>query len=92
MMLRGWRYPPLGKRTRIPVVTGASALEPATIACDAGRRSLEISAPISQLPLALIPTATVPLLLVLHITSTSALVRAPQTPLPATAPLTAAPK
>jgi ABC-type multidrug transport system fused ATPase/permease subunit len=34
------------------------------------------SAPISELPLALIPTATVPLFLVLHITSMSTLVRA----------------
>jgi hypothetical protein len=32
----------------------------------------------------------VPLLFALHITSVSALVRAPRTPLPATAPLTAA--
>ena len=48
------------------------------------------AAPISELPLALIPTAVVPLLLVLHITSVSALVRAPRTPRPATAPLTAA--
>ena len=47
------------------------------------------SAPISELPLALIPTAAVPLMLVLHITAVSALVRAPRTPLPATAPLTA---
>ncbi len=47
-------------------------------------------APISELPLALIPTAAVPLLFALHITSVSALVRAPRTPLPATAPLTAA--
>jgi hypothetical protein len=47
-------------------------------------------APISGLPLALIPTAAVPLLLALHITSVSALVRAPRTPRPATAPLTAA--
>jgi hypothetical protein len=47
-------------------------------------------APISQLPLALIPTAAVPLLLALHITSVPALVRAPRTPLPATTPLTAA--
>ena len=47
-------------------------------------------APISELPLALIPTAAVPLLFVLHITSVSALVRAPRTPRPATAPLTAA--
>ena len=47
-------------------------------------------APISQLPLALIPTAAVPLLFALHITSVSALVRAPRTPLPATTPLTAA--
>jgi hypothetical protein len=45
-------------------------------------------APISELPLALIPTAAMPLLLALHITSASALVRAPRTPLPATAPLT----
>jgi hypothetical protein len=49
-------------------------------------------APISELPLALIPTAAVPLLFALHITSVSALVRAPRTPLPATAPLAAAAK
>ena len=47
-------------------------------------------APLSELPLALIPTAAVPLLLALHITSVSALARAPRTPLPATTPLTAA--
>ena len=47
-------------------------------------------APISELPLALIPTAAVPLLFALHITSVSALVRAPRTPRPATAPLAAA--
>ena len=47
------------------------------------------SAPITELPLALIPTATVPLLFALHITAVSALVRAPRTPLPATTPLTA---
>ena len=47
-------------------------------------------APISELPLALIPTAAVPLLFALHITSVSALVRAPRTPRPATVPLTAA--
>jgi hypothetical protein len=47
-------------------------------------------APISELPLVLIPTAAVPLLLTLHITSMSALVRAPRTPRPATAPFTAA--
>ena len=47
-------------------------------------------APISGLPLALIPTAAVPLLFALHITSVSALARAPRAPLPATAPLTAA--
>jgi hypothetical protein len=40
-------------------------------------------APISELPLALIPTAAVPLLLALHITSVSALLRSPRTPLPA---------
>jgi hypothetical protein len=49
-------------------------------------------APISELPLALIPTAAVPLLFALHITSVAALVRAPRTPLPATAPLAAAAK
>ena len=38
-------------------------------------------APISELPLALIPTAAVPLLLTLHITSMSALARGPRTPL-----------
>ena len=48
------------------------------------------AAPIFELPLALIVTAGVPLLLALHITSMSALARAPQTPLPATGPLTAA--
>jgi hypothetical protein len=42
-------------------------------------------APISELPLALIPTAVVPLLLALHITSVSALRKAPRTPLPAAA-------
>ena len=47
-------------------------------------------APISQLPLALIPTAAVPLLLTLHITSVSALRRTHRAPLAATAPLTAA--
>ena len=38
----------------------------------------------SELPLALIPTAEVPLLLALHITSVIALLKAPRTPLPAT--------
>jgi hypothetical protein len=47
-------------------------------------------APISELPLVLIPTAAVPLLFALHITSVSALVRAPRALRPATAPLTAA--
>ena len=50
------------------------------------------STPISELPLALIPTATVPLFFVLHITAVSALVRAPRMPLPATAPVTATAK
>ena len=49
-------------------------------------------APISELPLALVPTVGVPLLFALHITSVSALARAPRTPQPATAPLTAAAK
>jgi hypothetical protein len=44
-------------------------------------------APISELPLALIPTAEVPLLLALHIISMAALKKAPRTPLPSTAPL-----
>jgi hypothetical protein len=43
-----------------------------------------------MLPLALIPTAAVPLLFALHITSLPALARAPRTPRPATAPLTSA--
>ncbi|HEY1664495.1 MAG TPA: hypothetical protein VGG54_02295 [Trebonia sp.] len=47
-------------------------------------------APISELPLALIPTAAVPLLFALHITSVSATMRARRTPRLATAPLTAA--
>jgi hypothetical protein len=50
------------------------------------------SAPVTELPLALIPTATVPLLLALHLTSLFALVRAPRTPLPTTVTLTAAAK
>jgi hypothetical protein len=44
------------------------------------------SAPITELPLALIPTATVPLFFALHITAVSALARAPRTPLPTTPP------
>jgi hypothetical protein len=44
------------------------------------------AAPIFELPLALIVTTGVPLLLVLHITSMSALARTPQAPLPATGP------
>jgi hypothetical protein len=47
------------------------------------------SAVITELPLALIPTATVPLLFALHLTAVSALVRAAQKPLPAAAPLIA---
>ena len=47
------------------------------------------AAPIFELPLALIVTAGVPLLLVLHITSMSALARAPRTPLPASGPFIA---
>jgi hypothetical protein len=47
------------------------------------------AAPIFELPLALIVTAGVPLLLVLHITSMSALAKAPRTPLPVTGPLIA---
>jgi hypothetical protein len=46
-------------------------------------------APISQLPLALIPTAAVPLLLTLHITSVPALRRTHRAPQPATGPRTA---
>ena len=45
------------------------------------------SAPITELPLALIPTATVPLLFALHITSTFTLVRAPRPAPSATGPL-----
>jgi len=47
------------------------------------------SAPITELPLALIPTATVPLFFALHITAVAATARAPRTSLPATPPLTA---
>jgi hypothetical protein len=47
-------------------------------------------APISELPLALIPTAAVPLLFALHVTSVSALRRAQRAPLPATALLSTA--
>jgi hypothetical protein len=47
------------------------------------------SEPITELPLALIPTATVPLFFALHITTVSGLVKAPRTALPAAAPPTA---
>jgi hypothetical protein len=47
------------------------------------------AAPIFELPLALIVTAGVPLLFVLHITSVSALAKAPRTLRPATGPLIA---
>jgi hypothetical protein len=47
-------------------------------------------APISGMPLALIPTVDVPLLLALHIMSISALIRTRRAPLPAAAPLTTA--
>jgi hypothetical protein len=47
-------------------------------------------APISELPIALIPTAAVPLLFALHVTSVSALRRAQRAPRPAAAPLTTA--
>ena len=46
-------------------------------------------APISELPLALIPTAAVPLLFALHITSVPGLRRAPRARLSATALRTA---
>jgi hypothetical protein len=49
-------------------------------------------APISELPLAVVPTVGVPLLLAVHITSVTALARARRTAQPATAPLTAAAK
>jgi hypothetical protein len=48
--------------------------------------------PISELPLALVPTVGVPLLLAVHITSVSALARARRAPLPAAVPVTAAAK
>ena len=47
------------------------------------------AAPIFELPLALIVTAGVPLLLVLHISSMSALAKAPRTARPAAGPLVA---
>ena len=49
-------------------------------------------APISLLPIAVVPTVGVPLLFALHITSVTALARALRTPRPVTAPLTAAAK
>jgi hypothetical protein len=49
-------------------------------------------APISELPLAVVPTVGVPLLLAVHITSVTALARARRTPQPALAPVTAAAK
>jgi hypothetical protein len=50
------------------------------------------SAAITELPLALIPTATVPVFFVLHITAVSALAKSSRTPLPAIAPLPATAK
>ena len=47
------------------------------------------SSPITELPLALIPTATVPLFLALHITAVSKLVKAPRTAVTAAARLAA---
>jgi hypothetical protein len=47
------------------------------------------AAPLSELPLVLIPTAAVPLLFALHITSVLALPKAPRTPLPPSSPLIA---
>ena len=47
-----------------------------------------VGSAISALPLALVPTAEVPLLLALHLTSVSALTRSSRTRLPAAAPLT----
>jgi hypothetical protein len=47
-------------------------------------------APISELPLVLVPTLGVPLLFALHITSLRALARARRAPQPAARPLTAA--
>jgi len=47
------------------------------------------AAALSELPLALVPTVGVPLLLALHVTSVSALARAPRTAQPTAAPLAA---
>jgi hypothetical protein len=47
-------------------------------------------APISELPIAIVPTVGVPLLLAVHITSVTALARARRAPRAATAPLTVA--
>jgi hypothetical protein len=72
---------------RITVVARALALGTLT-----GFQLLNVtpsSAPISELPLALIPTTAVPLLLALHITSVLALRSAPRTPRPATSPIIA---
>jgi hypothetical protein len=49
-------------------------------------------APISELPIALVPTVGVPLLLAVHITSVTALARSRRTPKPAPALITAAAK
>jgi hypothetical protein len=46
------------------------------------------AAPLTELPLALIPSAGVPLLFALHITSVSALRRTPPTAAPSTSPVT----
>jgi len=49
-------------------------------------------APISELPIAVVPTVGVPLLFAVHFTSVSALARVLRAPQPATTPLTAAAK
>ena len=48
-----------------------------------------VNTAITELPLALIPTAAVPLLLVLHVTALSELTKSARAPLPARTPLTA---
>jgi hypothetical protein len=49
-------------------------------------------APISELPIAIVPTVGVPLLLAVHITSVTALARSRRTPKPAPALITATAK
>jgi hypothetical protein len=77
------------------IIAGPTAVAGLTCGALTGFGLLNVSpssAPITELPLALIPTATVPLLFTLHITSMFTLARAPRPAPSATGPLFPAPR